>query len=111
MAAHIKLINGLFATEKAGQHYISGNTFNNKDYLKSLGAKWSPDDKMWLLPAGTDIKPLLAPPPPKPTKYLRSDRKWICAKKKPAFRPENVQGPLMWVCPCCPVFYSCYTGD
>ena len=109
--ATIHLINGLLATEKVSQFYISGNTFDNKDMLKSMGAKWSADNKMWVLPAGTNITPLLAPPPPPPMRYLKSDRKWICAKKKATFNPENIQGPLMWTCPCCPDFHSFYTGD
>ncbi len=94
---------------------ISGQTFHSRDKLKALGGTWQPEKKLWLLPLGTDISSLQLPKPqkivkPPPRRYHYGDRVWICAKKQAALNPQNPQGPMMYVCPCCPTFYSSYDG-
>ena len=51
-----------------GRIGVTGQTFDIKDRLKAAGGKWHPEDKVWYLPAGTDLAflrdPLPPPPPP-----------------------------------------------
>ena len=51
-----------------GRIGVTGDTFPIKDRLKAAGARWHPGDKVWHLPAGTDLaflkEPLPPPPPP-----------------------------------------------
>jgi hypothetical protein len=51
-----------------GRIGVTGDTFPIKDRLKSAGARWNASDKVWFLPAGTDLaflsEPLPPPPPP-----------------------------------------------
>ncbi len=94
---------------------ISGQTFYSRDRLKALGGTWQPDKKIWILPLGTDITSLALPKPQvivrRPAhKYLGGDRTWVCSKKEAKLNPDNPQGPMMYVCSCCPTFYSSYDG-
>jgi len=35
--------------------YVSGKTYDYKDTLKSLGAKWNPEQKKWYFPGETNV--------------------------------------------------------
>ena len=56
-----KLNYGLVATYDEDFIYIDGKTFENKDRLKALGAKWVPELKAWMCGADTDLSSLHAP--------------------------------------------------
>ncbi len=51
-----------------GRISVTGDTFSIKDRLKAAGGRWNATDKVWVLPAGTDLaflsEPLPPPPPP-----------------------------------------------
>jgi len=52
-----------------GRIGVTGDTFPIKDRLKTAGGRWHAMDKVWYLPAGTDLaflKEPLPPPPPPP---------------------------------------------
>ena len=52
-----------------GRIGVTGDTFPIKDRLKAAGARWHAADKVWHLPAGTDLAFLKEPLPPPP--YVR----------------------------------------
>lgn len=110
---------GLFLKRTPEGLEVTGKTYDNKDRLKALGAKWNPDKKLWVLPLEADISSLAyVPPPPRKrvprpqptTRYLAGDRAHICAKKQARINPDRPDGPMMYVCDCHPTFYSCYDG-
>ena len=113
---------GLFLKRSPEGLEVTGKTYDNKERLKALGAKWSAEKKLWILPAEADITSLAyVPPPPKvkkpriarvepTTRYLYGDRVHICAKKVAQCNPANPQGPMMYVCECHSTFYSSYDG-
>jgi hypothetical protein len=113
-----RLAFGLFAQKTSEGLELSGRTFDNKDRLKALGARWNPDKKVWVLPLEADLGSLAYVPPPKKTKqrvvattrYLACDRVYICAKKVATFNPTRPDGPMIYVCDCHPTFYSSYDG-
>ncbi len=49
-----------------GRIGVTGDTFPIKDRLKAAGGRWHPGDKVWHLPAGTDLAFLREPLPPPP---------------------------------------------
>ena len=57
----VKLNYGLVATYDEDFIYIDGKTFENKDRLKALGAKWVPELKAWMCGATTDLSSLQLP--------------------------------------------------
>ena len=113
---------GLFLKRTSEGLEITGKTYDSKERLREMGAKWSAEKRLWMLPLEADISSLayVAPPPrkrmpraPRPeptTRYLYSDRVYICAKKVPRCNDANPQGPMMYVCDCHPTFYSSYDG-
>lgn len=108
------LLYGLVATITLDGISITGNTYNCRDLLKSLGAKWSSQEKAWKLPYGTDLSDLRPPPPPRrfqplPAKAYRGGP--CCGHAKPKLDDENPQGPLWYICPVHGTWKSCYTGD
>lgn len=112
------LLYGLVATTTTTLDDISitGNTYNCRDLLKSLGAKWSPEQKAWKVFYGTDLSVLRPPPPPPkprfqplPAKAYRGGS--CCRQAKTKFDDENPQGPLWYICPVHGTWKSCYTGD
>jgi hypothetical protein len=120
MATKEYLLGGLVADISSEAIWVSGNTYQNRDSLKSLGAVWVPDKKKWRLPAGTDLS-ILRPPPQQPRVYepniwvydrLRDKRRRECCSKcKREFDRENPQGPMWFVCPVHGKWQSDYTGD
>lgn len=109
MASQENLVNGMIAETFPEGIYISGNTYWNKDYLKSLGAVWKPDVKKWRLPPGTDLQPLRPIPVIKPFRRCKSGR--CCSKATVEFDKENPQGPLWYICKVHGNYKSNYTGD
>jgi hypothetical protein len=113
------LLYGLKATITHEGISITGSTYNNRELLKKLGAKWSSVDKAWKLPYGTDLADLRPPPPPPqpqrpkflplPSHAIRGGR--CCTRAVARFDDENPQGPLWYVCPMHGTYKSCYTGD
>lgn len=64
---------------------ITGRTFDSKDLLKGMGARWNPERKAWVLPVDTDLSDLRLPPP----------------EKKPRVKKEPVEQPKpWWFCGC-----------
>jgi hypothetical protein len=50
-----------------GRISLTGQTFEIKDRIKAAGGRWHAEDKVWHLPAGTDLAFLREPlPPPEP---------------------------------------------
>lgn len=105
---------GLLLFKQSDCFEIKGQTYDNRDLLKSLGAKWNPERKAWILPLTTDLSSLkLPPPPPRQTpvrKLKKVFRTWICDKKQAQLDPYNPQGPMIWVCSCCGTYKSDYDG-
>jgi hypothetical protein len=52
-----------------GRIGVTGNTFDIKDRLKAAGGRWHAVDKVWYLPAGTDLAFLKDPLPPPPPEW------------------------------------------
>lgn len=110
---------GLFLTRTPEGLEVTGKTYDNKERLKALGAKWNSERKVWVLPLDADISSLAyVPPPPRKrvprpqptTQYLPGDRVHVCIKKVARFNPDRPDGPMMYVCDCHPTFYSSYDG-
>lgn len=38
---------GLYSFERDDKLWVDGNTFNHREFLKSKGFRWNPDEKMW----------------------------------------------------------------
>jgi hypothetical protein len=115
--ACVALNFGLLATTTTESIEITGYTFDSKERLKALGAKWNAEKKAWLLPLGTDLSSL-ALPPPKPISesmrqqmadysisdaYLRrvrgrSRHGRCCVEAKTKLDDFNPQGPMWYVC-------------
>lgn len=116
--ASVVLNYGLLATTTAESIEISGRTFDSKERLKALGAKWNAEKKAWLLPLGTDLSSLALPPPPPLSASMRqqiadyhlelSYRRFggvtrsrhgrCCAAAKTKLDDFNPQGPMWYVC-------------
>ena len=62
---------------------ITGRTFDAKEMLKGMGARWHPERKAWVLPPDTDLTDLKLPPP----------------EKKPRVKKEPPPKPW-WFCGC-----------
>jgi hypothetical protein len=52
---------GLHATVDDDLVFIDGKTYESKDKLRALGAKWIPELKTWMIASDTDLTPLLRP--------------------------------------------------
>lgn len=59
--ATTQLNYGLMATTTPESIEITGRTFDSKDRLKVLGAKWNAAKKAWVLPLGSDLSSLQPP--------------------------------------------------
>lgn len=110
----VQLNFGLLATTTAESIEITGRTFDSKDRLKALGAKWNAEKKAWLLPLGSDLSSLEVPPLSASMRqqiadytisdaYLRrvrgrSRHGRCCAEAKTKFDDFNPQGPMWYVC-------------
>lgn len=111
------LAKGLFMKQTPEGLEISGKTYDNRDLLKSLGGKWNAEKKVWVLPLTANVELLRQPPPPpapapvpRPVPRQKVFRTWICGNKKAKLDPYNPQGPMIWVCSCCPTYKSDYDG-
>ena len=105
---------GLRATTTCEGIEVSGKTFDSKDRLKALGAKWKAETKVWVLPLGTDISSLMPPPISASMRqqmadyfisdsYLRrvsgrSRHGRCCSEAKTKLDDFNPQGPMWYVC-------------
>jgi DnaJ-class molecular chaperone len=38
---------GLYSFMRDDKMWVDGNTFNHREFLKSKGFRWNPDEKMW----------------------------------------------------------------
>jgi hypothetical protein len=120
---------GLLATATTESIQITGRTFDSKDRLKALGAKWKADTKAWVLPLGTDLTSLLPPPPPpisasmrqQMTDYFISDSYLrrvsgrsrhgrCCSEAKTKLDDFNPQGPMWYICKTHGDYKSNYDG-
>jgi hypothetical protein len=105
---------GLTALQTQEGIEISGRTYDSREKLKTLGGKWNAEKKAWILPPDADLSSLRRPPPaPRAAatpRMQRVFRTWICGKKVAKINPENPQGPMIWVCSCCPTYKSDYDG-
>ena len=97
------LAYGLSAMNTPEGVEIGGNTYPNRHRLKALGGVWQKEKKVWLLPVSADLTSLQ----PRRQKVFRT---WICGKKVAKIDPWNPQGPMIWVCSCCPTYKSDYDG-
>jgi hypothetical protein len=119
MTTHEYLLYGLKATTTSEGISITGNTYNCRDLLKNLEAKWSAAEKAWKLPSGTDLSSLRPPPAPprvyQPNMWVfdrpRNRNKSCCSQCKREFDQDNPQGPMWYVCPVHGKWKSDYTGD
>ena len=62
---------------------VSGKTFDYKERIKELGGRWNAEEKIWLIPLGTDLSPLYLPLPlplPLPPPVLPQPS-WVCCNK------------------------------
>jgi hypothetical protein len=108
---------GLFLKRTPEGLEVTGKTYDSKDRLKALGAKWNAEKKAWVLPLEADLSSLALPPPPPQSasmrqqiadyyisdSYLRRVRKRsrhgrCCSEAKTEFDDENPQGPMWYVC-------------
>jgi hypothetical protein len=53
---------GLHATVDNDLVFIDGKTYESKDKLRALGAKWVPECKTWMIGSDVDLTSLLHPP-------------------------------------------------
>jgi hypothetical protein len=121
MAIKEYLLNGLVAEITPEAIHISGNTYSFRETLKSMGAKWSPEQKVWRLPAGADLSALRPPPPPPPKVYEANmwvydrmrdrRRRECCSQCRRELDEIDPQGPMWYVCPVHGKWKSDYTGD
>lgn len=115
--ASIQLNFGLLAKTTSECIEITGRTFDSKERLKALGAKWNAEKKVWVLPLGSDLSSLELPPPaPLSTSmrqqiadytisdaYLRrvrgrSRHGRCCTEAETKLDDFNPQGPMWYVC-------------
>lgn len=103
---------------------ISGKTFDNKERLKLLGAKWNGEKKVWVLPLDSDLSSLKVPPISASMRqqiadyaisdaYLRRGRSRhgrCCSAATTKFDDYNPQGPLWYVCETHGTYKSDYDG-
>lgn len=105
---------GLVAKTTSEFIEITGRTFDSKDRLKALGAKWNAEKKAWLLPLGCDMSSLQPPPVSASMRqqiadytisdaYLRrvigrSRHGRCCAEATTKLDDYNPQGPMWYVC-------------
>lgn len=121
----LSLRDGLKAEVLSDGIYLSGNTYNYKDHIKSLGGTWLPDQKRWRLPVGTDLTSLLQQVPRALAQARQqvSQNMWAydslrhrrrsecCSKCKREFDAYRPDGPMWFVCPVHGKWQSDYTGD
>ena len=110
--ATIQLYPGLQATQTEDAILLSGKTFEFKEQIKSISAaKWDAGKKLWRLPLGSDLSPLLPPPSPLisasmqqiANTYLRrisirTSHGRCCSEATAKFDDFNPQGPMWYVC-------------
>jgi hypothetical protein len=110
----VQLNYGLLATTTSEAIMITGRTFDSKDRLKSLGAKWNAEAKAWLLPITTDLSSLALPPVSASMRQQMADytisdaylRRVIgrtrhgrcCSEATTKLDDFNPQGPMWYVC-------------
>lgn len=110
----VALNYGLMATTTPESIEITGRTFDSKDRLKALGAKWNSEKKAWVLPLGSDLSSLEVPPMSASMRqqiadyiisdsYLsrmrgRSRHGRCCSQATTKFDEDNPQGPMWYVC-------------
>lgn len=99
---------GLFASTTPEGIEISGKTFDNRERLKLLGAKWNKETKVWVLPLTTDLHSLEQVAHVKPRQKVF--RTWVCGNKTAKIDPRDPHGPMIWVCSCCGTYKSDYDG-
>jgi len=54
---------------------ISGDTYHFKEYIKSVGGKWNPVEKVWRVPLTADLSCL------QPRPYVHARPYWLCCDK------------------------------
>ncbi len=110
----VTLNYGLLATTTPEFIEITGRTFDSKERLKALGAKWAPEKKAWTLPLDSDLSSLALPPMTASMRqqiadyyisdtYLRrmrgrSRNGRCCAEASTKLDDDNPQGPMWYVC-------------
>ena len=84
-----------------GRIGVTGDTFSIKDRLKAAGGRWHAADKVWHLPAGTDLAFLKEPlPPPEPGRpwFVCCDKATlVCAARQEFICKEHNKRPW-WLC-------------
>lgn len=112
--ATVALNYGLVAKTTTEAIEITGRTFDSKERLKALGAKWNAEKKTWVLPLGTDLSSLEVPPMSASMRqqiadyyisdgYLRraigrSRHGRCCSSATTKLDDVNPQGPMWYVC-------------
>lgn len=86
-----------------GRIGVTGDTFPIKDRLKAAGARWNAADKVWHLPAGTDLAFLKDPlPPPPPEWELQGlcceNARWYGTQKNEIFCHAHALKPWWFCC-------------
>ncbi len=113
----VQLNYGLVAKTTPESIEVTGRTFDSKDRLKALGAKWNAEKKAWVLPRDADLSSLELPPPPPVSASMRQQiadyyisdsylRRVIgrsrhgrcCSEAKTKLDDFNPQGPMWYVC-------------
>jgi hypothetical protein len=104
---------GLLATTTSEFIEITGRTFDSKERLKALGAKWVPEKKAWTLPLGSDLSSLALPSVSASMRqqiadYMlesqllrvryRSRHGRCCQEASTKLDEDNPQGPMWYVC-------------
>ena len=110
----VQLKYGLVAKTTPDSIEITGRTFDSKDRLKALGAKWNAEKKAWVLSRDADLSSLELPPVSASMRqqmadysisdsYLRrvigrSRHGRCCSEAKTKLDDFNPQGPMWYVC-------------
>lgn len=103
---------------------ITGNTFEFKENIKSMGGKWSPLEKAWRLPITTAVDSLYEAVKIKQEERVKAYDTWLyanrfrsqragpcCTKAVCQLNPDDVQGPMIYKCPTHGISSTGYTGD
>ena len=113
--ATLQLYSGLKATQAEDAILLSGKTFDYKDLIKSIpGAKWDAQQKLWRLPLGSELSPLVPPPPSAAMRQAMADyyisdsylrrvcgrtrHGQCCSEATTKLDDFNPQGPMWYVC-------------